>query len=157
MTATPLLSLCCGAHPQGGVINERFGHRTGHCGLCGDHTTFAPGGVVEGVQVLRLPPLQGVAASGRDWHPALPYQLALWLSLGATLLGLAMWGRTVGCFDPFPAAGQAQGRTSGGQGGGEVGGGGRVGAQGGLGLHSLHHTPPAQLGIGVVDSSSRLN
>lgn len=55
MATTKLLSLCCAALPLGGVVNERFGHRTGHCSHCGGHTTFGPGGTLEGQPRFILP------------------------------------------------------------------------------------------------------
>ena len=52
MSATPLLSLCCGARPAHGECGQRRttgGLYTGYCSCCGHHAPFAPGGVREEV------------------------------------------------------------------------------------------------------------
>ena len=121
MSTAKLLSLCCGALPYYGIINERFGHSTGTCSLCGDHTTFAPGGVLEAQpRFLTLPPLHPVQdgwikhdyhlADGASQASTTPIEQASWwhdfclalrqVSWWACLWLLMIWmaSRAQGCF-----------------------------------------------------------
>lgn len=124
---TNLLSLCCGAHPAHGVINERFGHHTGYCSLCQRHTTFGPGGVVEGQPAwLRLPPL--TPQGEREGQLKRIERRASWAALGADLLGLfalllCLVGVVWGVWHWAGPGGGAQGGQGGSEGVGQQRGG----------------------------------